>query len=192
MGLTTIIFRATLALVAFAMLRRAWPAAGAAGGPAIAAVWVFAGVYFPDIDLLLPLDHRSILTHSILPVLAMARLGAGPAAAGLSLGMGIHLSADLFPGAWSGFALIQVPLAGSLGPLSPAWILANAVLATVLGVVGLRPVLPAGAMRRVFHAGVAVLAAWYLVLGEGSLLALMVFGAVFAATLGGTEGRRAV
>ncbi|WP_207480846.1 hypothetical protein [Arenibaculum pallidiluteum] len=180
MGLSALVVRAVMALAAVAALRRVHPALGVAGAPVVAALWTAAGVYFPDLDLLLPLDHRSILTHSILPALVLARLGGRPAAGGLGVGTGIHLSADLFPEEWTGFALVQVPLAGSLDAFSPWWILGNAVLATVLGVAWLRTALPGAAMGRAFHLGIAALAGWYLLVEEGSLLAPVVFAGCFA------------
>ncbi len=59
---------------------------------------LIAGLDLPDIDQPLPLDHRSAVTHSVLPaLLALVRRWARPVAGGLALGLGLHLSADVFP-----------------------------------------------------------------------------------------------
>ena len=86
-----------------------WPVAFALA--VVLAAW--AGTTLPDIDQFLPLDHRSALTHSLLPAALAWRWRA--AAAGLALGLGLHLSADLFPNAMQGFATVKLPFAGSIG-----------------------------------------------------------------------------
>ena len=88
-------------------------------------VGLAAGNWFPDIDqktgLLL---HRSIVTHGpLFPLIAFAAaLGTRSMrvrwfALGVALGFAIHLSFDLFPRSWSGFALISVPSYG----WTPSW-----------------------------------------------------------------------
>ena len=78
------------------------------------------GNWFPDIDqktgLLL---HRSIVTHGPLVPIIVYAIASGTRsiqlrlfAMGLTLGVAIHLSFDLFPNAWSGFALISLPSYG--------------------------------------------------------------------------------
>ena len=98
------------------------------GGAVVLGVAVFVGWLLPDVDLLLG-QHRSVFTHSVLAVLILSCLAVRHAACGLSAGIGMHLSADLFPRAWAGFAYIKVPFIGSIGPLSFAWIALNALAA---------------------------------------------------------------
>jgi hypothetical protein len=89
------------------------------------------GEAFPDVDqdtgLLV---HRSIITHGLLlPLILFSLVSALKPAPirlfvmGLSLGVAVHLSYDLFPRAWQGFALIHVPAVGWMYPLlSWLWI----------------------------------------------------------------------
>jgi hypothetical protein len=87
------------------------------------------GEKFPDVDqrtnLLL---HRSIITHGLLmPLLlyaAASRTQWAPFrwfSMGVSLGVAVHLSFDLFPRAWSGFALVSIPVYGWL-PAVVSWV----------------------------------------------------------------------
>ena len=117
-----------------------------------------AGDWFPDIDqktgLLL---HRSIVTHGPLVPLIVFAAASGTRsiqfrwfAMGVTLGVAIHLSFDLFPGSWSGFALISVPSYGwTASWFSWVWIAISTVaciylaLRLVRGV--LEPVAPATA-----------------------------------------------
>ena len=80
-------------------------------------VGLAVGDCFPDIDqhtgLLL---HRSIVTHGpLVPLIAVAIAATSRTillrwfALGLVVGFAVHLSFDLFPKGWSGFALISVP-----------------------------------------------------------------------------------
>lgn len=94
-----------------------------------------AGTTLPDLDAALGLGHRSGLTHSLLPAaIALARPGWRPVAIGLALGVGLHLSADLFPNAMRGYATIKLPGEGSIGGrASYLWLLANAGAALALG-----------------------------------------------------------
>ena len=94
-----------------------------------------AGTTLPDLDLAFGLGHRSGLTHSVLPLgIALARPGWRPVAIGLALGLGLHLSADVFPHAMRGYATIKLPWLGSIGPRdSYLWLAANAVLALAGG-----------------------------------------------------------
>ena len=87
-----------------------------------------AGLMWPDFDRVIGLGHRSALTHSLLLPLLIAlggrrsRLVAG-IAAGLALGIAIHCSADLFPHAMRGFALVKLPGIHGLGwKFSYAWL----------------------------------------------------------------------
>ena len=99
----------------------------------------FLGLAFPDVDQLFQslLGHRSILTHSILlPYLLYVYLEKKEPSPrgktiliGLLLGIGLHLSADLHPKSWIGFALIKLPFNISIGGLSPVWIGMNAIVA---------------------------------------------------------------
>lgn len=94
------------------------------------------GLTLPDVDLVLPLRHRSALTHSLLPALLLcARPAWRPVACGTAGGTGLHLAADVFPNAMTGFALVKMPLLGTLGAgWSYAWLAANAVAAVALAV----------------------------------------------------------
>ena len=87
---------------------------------------LIVGIRLPDLDLLMPgLSHRSGITHSCIPALVVWAFGFSPMAAGLALGIAFHLSSDLQPKAWTGGALIKFPLLGSIGMLSPIWLIAN-------------------------------------------------------------------
>ena len=99
------------------------------------------GNWFPDIDqktgLLL---HRSIVTHGpLVPVIIFAAVSGSRSirlrwfALGVTLGVAIHLSFDLFPNGWSGFALISVPSYGWTAPwFSWTWIAFSTVACTYL------------------------------------------------------------
>ena len=99
------------------------------------------GNWFPDIDqktgLLL---HRSIVTHGpLIPLIVFAAaLGTRSMhlrwfALGVTLGVAIHLSFDLFTKGWSGFALISVPGYGWTAPwFSWTWIIISTVACTSL------------------------------------------------------------
>lgn len=135
-----------------------------------------AGTTFPDLDQLLPLGHRSALTHGVLPVLAAAYdRRFWPVAAGLGLGLGLHLAADLFPNGMRGYATIKLPLIGSIGAgASYLWIAVNAGLCLAAGAWLLGQVAPvrvAGAtMLAVGVVGVA-----YLLRTDGGWWALLMF-----------------
>jgi hypothetical protein len=93
---------------------------------------VILGYWWPDFDQDTDaLVHRSIVTHGLLvPLLLYVVLGSrrSPSwarifAAGVALAVAVHLSFDLFPKDWTGFALIHLPKYGWLPtPVSPAWI----------------------------------------------------------------------
>lgn len=107
------------------------------------------GLTLPDIDLHLWLEHRSAVTHSVLPMLVLlARRRWHAAACGVGAGSGLHLAADTFPNRMVGFATIKLPLAGALpSAASYAWLAINALLALVL----------AAWLARRLHAPVAAL-----------------------------------
>lgn len=112
-----------------------WEAAtaGLRAGAVLAAC--VAGTTLPDWDFALPFGHRSALTHSLVPVLvALARPRWWPVAAGLALGVGLHLAADAFPNAMRGFALVKVPLFGALSAgESRLWLASQALGGLMLG-----------------------------------------------------------
>ncbi|MDD7805516.1 MAG: hypothetical protein PUP46_08155 [Endozoicomonas sp. (ex Botrylloides leachii)] len=92
------------------------------------------GVRFPDIDLFTPgLKHRSAITHSVLLPWLMTLVGYPAIVSGLAMGMAIHMLADIFPKAWIGGALIKMPFFGSLGRLSPFWLMFNCLACLALG-----------------------------------------------------------
>lgn len=137
---------------------------------------VVAGLTLPDVDRWLPLDHRSALTHSALPVL-LALAGGRSVAAGVALGVGFHLAADCFPAAMVGYATVKLPVAGSIGSgATYAWLAANSLGCSLWGASALERDQPRGQ-------AVAVLAvsAWlgvvYLWHDPGGWPALLLYGA---------------
>lgn len=138
-----------------------------------------AGTRLPDLDTPLRLGHRSALIHSVLPALvAMLDVRTWPIAAGLGLGIGLHLAADLFPGSMRGYATIKLPLGGSIGVWpSYLWIAAHAAGNLIGGTLLLeriadRPV----AVGALAASGVVGLA--YLVRAQGGLCALALLGTI--------------
>jgi len=150
-----------------------WPLATAAS--VVFAAW--AGTTLPDVDQLLPIGHRSALTHSIMPVLlACARPRWRAVAAGLALGIGLHLSADLFPNAMRGFATVKLPLLGSLGSsASYVWFAVNAFAALAIGA-GLLGRLMGPKLALAVLGCVALIGITYLLATDGGWWALMMFG----------------
>ena len=99
------------------------------------------GNWFPDIDQKTSLlQHRSIVTHGPLaPIIVFAAASGARSiprrwfALGVTLGVAVHLSFDLFPNGWSGFALISVPDYGRTTPwFSWIWIATSTVACTYL------------------------------------------------------------
>ncbi|EYD78045.1 hypothetical protein Rumeso_00382 [Rubellimicrobium mesophilum DSM 19309] len=138
----------------------------------------------PDVDLwaIRLLHHRSILTHSVLlPLLVSWFLPElGPAAvAGVSLGVAVHLAADLLsPSHGFGRVYWPEPFQVSLGRWSALWLMLNALGASWLAVA----VLPAGEAWRYLAAGVgAVAAVGYGLRKERSVLSALVALGVVAA-----------
>ena len=98
------------------------------------------GLNFPDTDqgYKVALGHRSIITHSILLPYILYYFFIKKRVlynkyftliiAGIFLGIGLHLSADLFPKGWRGYALIKLPGNIDVGGLSPIWIGFNALV----------------------------------------------------------------
>lgn len=133
-----------------------------------------AGTTLPDVDQPLAFGHRSALTHSVLPAALALRWRA--LAAGLALGIGFHLSADLFPNAMQGFATVKLPFLGSIGAgASYAWFAVNAVAALTLGAWLLGKVLGPRLSLAVLGAVVTIGAA-YLFATDGGWWALAMFG----------------
>lgn len=95
---------------------------------------LLSGLTLPDIDQFVPLlDHRDALTHSVLPALVLLWWPALRAvAAGLALGLALHLAADCFPAGMVGFATVKLPYFDSLGRWSYLWLAANVLAGTVL------------------------------------------------------------
>jgi hypothetical protein len=99
------------------------------------------GLQLPDADRVftLFLVHRSILTHSFLLPLGLSLFARGRerwlalGSAGLAFAVAVHLSFDLFPRQWYGYALIHAPLVGRLNTaLSVLWIAGSIVACCVL------------------------------------------------------------
>lgn len=119
-----------IAAIGIGMTGIRWPLLLAA--VLLLAVW--AGTTFPDVDQPLGIGHRSGLTHSILPLAIAWWRRVRAVAAGLAFGIGLHLSADLFPNAMIGFATVKLPFAGSIGATaSYGWFAANAAIAFLIG-----------------------------------------------------------
>jgi hypothetical protein len=138
---------------------------------------VIAGLTLPDIDQPLPLDHRSALTHSIVPaLLALWRKWARPVAAGLALGLGLHLAADVFPNAMIGYATVKVPFAGSIGSgASYFWLLANALACTALGGWLLRQQIRPPLLRLLSLVVICLIGLSYLIGVDGGWPALAIY-----------------
>lgn len=152
---------------------------------------VVAGLTLPDVDQPLPLDHRSGLTHSILPALAaMAWRWARPVAAGLALGIALHLSADVFPNAMVGYATVKLPFAGSIGgDASYAWLALNAIGCAALGGWLLRGSVPHPGLRAVALGAIGLLGIWYLFNTDGGWPVLTLGGLAAWLALRRTPGR---
>ena len=168
----TVLFILVLAMGVSAFGAR-WPWAAAL--TAVLAAWAMTRL--PDLDLMLGLGHRSGLTHSVFPVgVACARRRWWPLAAGLALGLGLHLSADMFPNAMRGYATIKLPGLGSIGAdASYLWLAVNAAAALLLGAWLLGRVLPPKAALAVLGA-IALLGIAYLLATDGGWWALAMFG----------------
>lgn len=137
-----------------------------------------AGTTLPDLDLLLPLDHRSGLTHSLLPLaLALAARRWRPVMAGLAIGIGLHLAADSFPNGMQGFATIKLPGTGSIGrTASYAWLGGQAAVAMLAGAVLLAAALPVR-VAIVVAVALAAIGIAYLFVTDGGWPALGAFSA---------------
>ena len=162
-----------LTAVLLALYGAGWPVALAAA-VVVAAV---AGTTFPDLDQLIPIGHRSALTHGVLPVAALAAYDRRlwPVAAGLALGIGLHLAADLFPNGMRGYATIKLPVLGSIGPrASYLWIAVNAGLCLAGGAWLLGQVAPARSAA-VALVAVGVIGLAYLLRTDGGWWALLMF-----------------
>lgn len=95
--LTMVLVLAGAIIACVATERLSWAA------PVAVVLAAWAMTRLPDIDLALGIGHRSGLTHSVLPaVLATLRRRWWALAAGLALGLGLHLAADLFPNSVAG------------------------------------------------------------------------------------------
>ena len=99
------------------------------------------GMGLPDIDQRIGfLLHRSIITHGpLLPVILFVWVASSDSlprrwfAMSVSLGFAVHFAFDLFPEAWSGYALIAVPgLGWTPAPFSWVWIALNVLICTYL------------------------------------------------------------
>ncbi|MDB5695044.1 MAG: hypothetical protein JWN21_587 [Sphingomonas bacterium] len=140
----------------------------------LAAAW--AGTTLPDLDLYLGIGHRSGLTHSVLPAaLACWHRRGFAVAAGLALGIGLHLSADLFPNAMRGFATVKLPGAGSIGPDASYWWFAiNAGVALVAGT-ALACLITTPRVAALVLIAAAAMGLVYLYRTDGGWWALMLF-----------------
>ena len=99
-------------------------------------VGLYAGDWLPDVDQDLSIvTHRSVFTHGLIIPLVLFGLASSARALllrlfviGFCLGAAVHLSYDLFPRAWQGFALIHLPVFGWTFPaISWVWIAVSIV-----------------------------------------------------------------
>ena len=132
-----------------------------------------AGLDLPDLDQVLPLAHRSALTHSLLPAaLALGQRRWWPLAAGLGWGTAMHLAADTFPNAMRGYATVKLPLLGSIGAgPSYAWLALNALAGGLIGL-WLAGTHLAGRTRWVVLAAMGLSGCAYLLNTDGGWAAL--------------------
>ncbi|URW75600.1 hypothetical protein M9980_13930 [Sphingomonas donggukensis] len=139
------------------------------------------GLGVPDLDFLLPLRHRSALTHSVVPLLIVLLHPAGRRLLpGLALGIGVHLSADSFPNAMTGFATVKLPFAGALSAAaSYIWLGANALASVAIGAVTSARVLPLAWATGLLGA-VAAGSVIYLFVTDGGWPVLALAGAASA------------
>ncbi len=158
-------------------LAQRWPDLARAMALPALLLALIAGLDLPDLDQPLPLDHRSAVTHSIAPaLLALVRRWAWPIAGGLALGLGLHLSADVFPNAMIGFATVKLPFAGSIGAdASYYWLAGNALAALALGGWLLRDAVEARFLRMLALIAIALIGASYLLGVDGGWPALVIF-----------------
>lgn len=101
-----------------------------------------AGAIFPDFDQRIPfLVHRSMVTHGmLLPLVLFSWSRFRPQlhwvrnlSAGFCATLAVHLSFDLFPWLWKGFALIHIPGYGRSSPeFSWIWITVSLVVCAYL------------------------------------------------------------
>ncbi len=174
-AMDALLFVLIAALLTWAAKR--WPPAALAAVPVAA----LGGTTLPDLDLLLGIGHRSGLTHSILlPAIVAASPRWRPVAAGVALGVGLHLSADCFPNGMRGFATVKWPRldpigAGSIGAWwSYLWLAGNAAASLALGAWLLAREASWAATVAVLGI-VAVLGVGYLWVTDGGWPALLVF-----------------
>jgi hypothetical protein len=158
--------------------------------PATIVLAAWAMTRLPDIDLMIGLGHRSGLTHSAAPAALVAiRRRWWPLAAGLALGLGLHLAADLFPNAMRGYATIKLPGLHSIGAeASYVWFAINAVAALLFGAWLLRRIVPP-TVALVLMGAIAMLGVLYLFTTDGGWWALVMFGGTGWLAV---RGRRAV
>ena len=147
--------------------------------PSSFALGMWIGLWLPDIDLtMLPiLHHRSILTHSVLIpwllyIFARKRIPEY-GIAGIYAGIAIHLSADCLS-SLVGFGMIWTPwpFKVPLGPISPIWIVSNAILGVWLSL-KLAP-----ANRNWIIGGMLLVCVGYALFNEFAFLPFVVFGLI--------------
>ena len=179
-----LLFLALAALLCRATAR--WPVAALIAVPVAA----LAGTTWPDADMALGLGHRSGVTHSLLvPAVLAFRPRWWPVAAGLALGIGLHLSADCFPNGMRGFATVKWPGMGSIGAgWSYLWLGVNAVTCLALGSWLLAREV-SGAMTLAVLGVVAVIGVGYLWVTDGGWPALLVFTGAGWAMVRRPQGR---
>lgn len=153
------------------------------------AVMVWIGLFLPDYDQWLHL-HRWAVTHSALPLLAVIWLRSPAMTAGLALGLAAHLSADLFPAAMRGTALIKlVPGMGFGRTMTFLWLTANILVCAAIA--DRAAALLGGTRLRVILLGSSLaLAAAYVVFHSEPVLSIAAMGGGFVLTQGRTIASR--
>ncbi len=149
------------------------------------------GIYLPDIDQGLPfLTHRSGLTHSVLPIVALWRLLPPALMGGMALGIAVTLAADLFPEAWTGFATIHLPFVGSIGLLSAPWIAVNMLIACAVAQREIARMDGRSPLVLSYLVAAPLVAATYSLGNEQKILPLLAFLAAWLGVLAYAGARR--
>ena len=150
-----------------------------ARGALLAIVAFMIALTLADVDQVLGIGHRSALTHSIAPAALLAAVRRWrQVACGVSGGSALHLAADAFPHAMTGYATVKLPWLGALSAGgSYVWLGLNAVAAALLAIWLWRASFPPRlALALAAVAMIAGLAYLWRTDGGWAVLALLVAG----------------